>query len=540
MSANHLRHLFPFFSQSDVRYLDSAATSHKPNGVIKAVNDFTVSQNANVHRSSYPLAQAATGAFESARRQVQCFINASRCEEIIWTKGATEGINILAHSLAASYLQAGDEILLSCLEHHANIVPWQQAAMRTGAKIRVLPVDDQGVLQLDAALNMFNSKTALLAIGQVSNALGNINPLTPLIERARQHSALVLVDGAQAASHLRVDVQALDCDFYVFSGHKVYAPSGIGVLYGKYDLLAQLPPYQTGGEMVQRVSFEHSQFMPPPVKFEAGTPNVAGAIGLGCALDFVTQHIVDIQRQETALYHLLIEGLRSINGIKLWGEIDNSIALQSYTLTNQATQDVALMLAEQHIAMRAGHHCAMPLMQRLGIDGTLRASLACYNNSDDVQALVEALFIASKNLRQVAVNDTKLPVSNIADSVKRAKGWDEIYRQVMLAGKQLEILPLSQRTADTELFGCESQVWLRCEHWKNGLHIQAYSPSKMVRGLIAVIIEALAPLSLEQIEAFDLSNYLSELGLAKHLSVSRGNGLNAVIAHIKVFCASKQ
>lgn len=541
----NLRQYFPIFNalQGDPAwiYLDSAATSQKPQSVIDAISAFYTTANSNVHRASHNVARQATDSFEQTRVKIQQFINAASPNEVIWTKGATESINLVANILARGHFKAGDEILLSALEHHANIVPWQQVAAEYGLTIEVIPVDKHGVLDLARGLDLISAKTALLAIGHVSNALGNINPLAPLIKQAKQHAALILVDGAQAIGHMAVDVQALDCDFYLFSGHKMYGPTGTGVLYGKEALLNSLPPYQGGGEMIEKVSFSGSSFQLAPFRFEAGTPNIAGVMGLSAAVDFIQLHRSQIAELELYLYQYLHAQLRTISGITLWGETTNSSCIQSFTVEGVDNQDLGMLLNEQNIAVRLGHHCAMPLMEMLGLSGTLRVSLACYNTTGEIDAFIGGLNKAIEQLKgTVTVSDVRhqssLADSPLAAKIRAAKSWDETYRQIMLAGKSLSLIQSAHRTTEYEVFGCESQVWLCCEFKQDELTISAYSPSKIVRGLLAIMFEPIQGLSRQQVETFDMQSYLAELGLAKHLSQSRGNGLSAVMSRIKQFC----
>jgi cysteine desulfurase/selenocysteine lyase len=554
MSASSLRDQFPIFKHNAAPhpwvYFDSAATSQKPQSVIAAVEHFYRSQNANVHRSSHSVSAAATQAFEQARLCIQGFINAASEKEIIWTKGATESINLVASILAKGHFTSGDEIVLSTLEHHANIVPWQQIAGELGLRIRVIPVDEQGVIQLERGLSLITNKTALVAMGQVSNALGNINPIGPFIARAKKFGALTLIDGAQAVAHIPVDVQALDCDFYLFSGHKLFGPTGIGVLYGKQALLSALPPYQTGGEMIEKVSFSGTTFQGLPFKYEAGTPNIAGVLGLAAAVQFIQRYRLGIEDQELALYRQLLEGLQKIAGVQLWGERDNSICIQSFTVDGLNNQDVGIMLNEQNFAVRVGHHCAMPLMEALKLDGTIRVSLSCYNTQEEVARFLQALSQSIVTVRNGAEVMADIPAwepdvsfageipgsAPLAASLRQAKAWDETYRQIMLAGKQLNKLPVQDRIGQYEVFGCESLVWLKCEIHHNHLLLSADSPSKIVRGLLAIIFEPLNDMPLQRIRHFDLQGYLDELGLAKHLSQSRGNGLLAVVERIKGQC----
>jgi cysteine desulfurase/selenocysteine lyase len=540
-----LRKHFPIFHQGAMDpawiYFDSAATSQKPQCVIDATEQFYSGQNANVHRASHAMAKQATDRFEQARETLKRFINAASRDEIIWSKGATESINLVATVLGKAYFKAGDEILISALEHHANIVPWQQVAADKGLLLKIMPVDALGCLLVAEALAMINPNTALVAIGHVSNALGNINPLTQLVSAARQVNALVLIDGAQAVGHMPVDVQALDCDFYVFSGHKMFGPTGVGVLYGKKALLENLPPYQFGGEMIEKVSFTASSFQGLPFKYEAGTPNIAGVLGLAAAATFIEQNRSDIIKQEEQLYHHLLKGLTDIPGIVLWGDTKKSTCIQSFTLENINNQDLGLLLNEQDIALRVGHHCAMPLMETLGVEGTLRISLACYNTVEEIdlcmQALSKAIAQLRSGLKQPKQGSTTATLANL---VTQARSWDETYRQIMLAGKTLALLDPAQRQAECEVMGCESQVWLLCEVQNGAINLTAYSPSKIVRGLLAIMFEPLQGLDPFHVMAFDMSAYLAQLGLAKHLSQSRGNGLNAVMEKILAFCEAKQ
>jgi cysteine desulfurase / selenocysteine lyase len=372
-------------------YLDNAATTQKPESVLRAMDDYYRHDNANVHRASHALSARATQAFESARERVQQFLNARSSQEIVWTRGTTEAINLVAHSWGLSTLQAGDEILLSALEHHANIVPWQQVAARTGAVLRVIPLTGSGDLDLAAFHALLSPRTRLLTLAQVSNALGTVNPVAELIAAAKAVGAVTLIDGAQAVGHLSVDVQALDCDFYAFSGHKLYGPTGIGVLYGRAELLAQMPPWQTGGEMIQRVSFSGSTFNRPPFRFEAGTPPIAEAIGLAAALEFLASLPSGWRHHERALLQRLQRGLAQLPFVQQLAIPRQQAGAVSLRFTDIHPQDAGELLDQMGIAVRVGHHCAMPLMESLGIDGTLRISLALYNSEAEIDALLAAL-----------------------------------------------------------------------------------------------------------------------------------------------------
>lgn len=393
---DRLRGQFPALAQEvnghPLVYLDNAATTQKPQAVLDAINHYYRTDNANVHRAAHALSGRATRAFEDARETVARFINAPRSHEVIWTRGTTEAINLVAQSWGMSELRAGDEIVLSTLEHHANIVPWQLVAQRTGAVIRVIPLDERGDLDIAAYLALLGPRTRLVSVAHVSNALGTVNPVKEMVAAAKAVGALSLIDGAQAVAHLVVDVQAIGCDFYAFSGHKLYGPTGIGVLWGRTELLERMPPWQAGGEMIDRVSFSGTTFNTLPFKFEAGTPHIAGAIGLAAAIGFVMEQDKDsLASHEAALTDYLVAGLQQVPGLRLVGDPGQRTGAVSFLLDDIHPQDAATLLDMQGIALRVGHHCAMPLMESLGIGGTMRASLACYNNRDDVDALLAAL-----------------------------------------------------------------------------------------------------------------------------------------------------
>ncbi|MFM5339510.1 aminotransferase class V-fold PLP-dependent enzyme [Aeromonas veronii] len=393
---DQLRSQFPALAQEvnghPLVYLDNAATTQKPQALLDAIAHYYGADNANVHRAAHALSGRATRAFETARETVARFINAPYSREVIWTRGTTEAINLVAQSWGMSELKTGDEIILSTLEHHANIVPWQLVAQRTGAEIRVITLDERGDLDLAAYHAMLGPRTRLVSVAHVSNALGTVNPVKEIVAAAKTVGAVTLIDGAQAVAHLEVDVQAIGCDFYAFSGHKLYGPTGIGVLWGRTELLERMPPWQAGGEMIDRVSFSGTTFNTLPFKFEAGTPHIAGAIGLAAAIDFVMgQDREWLAQHEQALTDYLVAGLQQVPGLRLVGEPGQRAGAVSFLLDDIHPQDAATLLDMQGIALRVGHHCAMPLMESLGIGGTMRASLACYNNRDDVDALLAAL-----------------------------------------------------------------------------------------------------------------------------------------------------
>ncbi|MGF1703256.1 cysteine desulfurase CsdA [Photobacterium makurazakiensis] len=390
-----LRQQFPALAQDcngqPLVYLDSAATTQKPDVVIKAIQQYYSGHNANVHRGSHTLTATATAQFEQARSTVQRFINAASSKEIIWTRGATEALNLIAQTYARNNLKAGDEILVSELEHHANIVPWQIVAEQTGAKVIKIPMQQDCTLDMAAFHERLTPQTKIIAVAHITNVTGTRNPVEEMIQAAHKVGAVTVIDGAQAVAHEHVDVQALGADFYVFSGHKIFAPAGIGVLYGKQQLLEAMPPWHGGGKMVEKVSFEGTTFSELPGKFEAGTPNVAGSLAFACAIDWLQsldraaseQHILALRAQA-------IDGIRDIEDLRIIG-LQPHASLFSFVVDGVHHQDIATLLDQQGIALRAGHHCAHPMMDALNVSGTLRVSLAMYNTKQDVERFIAAL-----------------------------------------------------------------------------------------------------------------------------------------------------
>jgi cysteine desulfurase/selenocysteine lyase len=387
-----IRRDFPILKQKihgqPLVYLDNAATSQKPRAVIDAIQHFYSSDCSNIHRGVHQLSERSTQAYEDARDKVRDLLNARASREIVFVRGTTEGINLVAQSWGRRHIGAGDEIVISALEHHSNIVPWQMLCEDRGARLRIVPMNDAGELLLDEYEKLLGPRTRLVAVGHVSNALGTINPVRRMIAMARRWNAAVLVDGAQAVPHLRVDVQDLDCDFYAFSGHKLYGPTGIGVLYGKAELLESMPPYQGGGDMIRSVSFEKTTYNAIPYKFEAGTPDIAGVIGLGAALDYVKRVGLDrIAAWEHDLLAYGTEVLSRIPGLRLVGTAREKAAVLSFVLDGVHPHDAGTILDQQGIAVRTGHHCAQPIMDRFGVPATTRASLAFYNTFEELDAL---------------------------------------------------------------------------------------------------------------------------------------------------------
>lgn len=404
---NAIRRDFPILQErvngKPLVWFDNAATTQKPQAVIDRLAYFYAHENSNIHRAAHELAARATDAYEAARQKVQRFIGAGSANEIIFVRGATEAINLVAKTWGVQNIGEGDEIVVSLLEHHANIVPWQQLAAQVGAKIRVIPVDDSGQLKLDELQKLLNAKTKLVSVTQVSNALGTVTPIKQVIDMAHAAGAKVLVDGAQSVSHLRVNVQALDADFFVFSGHKIFGPTGIGVVYGKAALLEQMPPWQGGGNMIADVTFEKTLFQPAPNKFEAGTGNIADAVGLGAALDYVDRiGIENIARYEHDLLVYATRGLSSIAGVRLIGTAADKASVASFVLAGYTTEEVGRALNEEGIAVRSGHHCAQPILRRFGVETTVRPSLAFYNTCQEVDLLVSVVQRLARGKGRVA------------------------------------------------------------------------------------------------------------------------------------------
>lgn len=393
---NAIRRDFPILSTTvydrPLIYLDNAATTQKPLCVLDAMRHEYLNANANVHRGVHYLSQQATELHEAARETVRRFINAGKTEEVIFTRGTTESINLVASSFCEEFMKEGDEIIVSVMEHHSNIVPWQLQAARRGVAVRVIPMNDEGELDMEAYAGMFTERTKIVSVAHVSNVLGTVNPVREMIHIAHSHGVPVLVDGAQSTPHFKVDVQELDCDFFAFSGHKIYGPTGIGVLYGKEKWLDRMPPYQGGGEMIESVTFEKTVFQSLPFKFEAGTPDYIATHGLAVALDYVNDiGLEKISSHERELTSYCMEQMRSIDGIALFGTSEHKDAVVSFLVGDIHHLDMGTLLDRLGIAVRTGHHCAQPVMQRYGIQGAVRASFAMYNTREEIDALVEGV-----------------------------------------------------------------------------------------------------------------------------------------------------
>jgi cysteine desulfurase/selenocysteine lyase len=393
---NNIREDFPILRRQvhgrPLVYLDNAATSQKPQAVIDRLNRYYSEDNANIHRGVHYLSEKATQAYEEARTKVQHFLNAPSDREIIFTRSVSEAINLVVHSYGRKYLQAGDEVIISAMEHHSNIVPWQILCEEKGTILRVVPINDQGEFLLDAYEQLLSPKTKFVSVTQVSNALGTITPIRQIIAMAHQRNIPVLVDGAQAVPHFKVDVQELECDFYGFSGHKLYGPTGIGILYGKAELLEAMPPYQGGGDMIRSVTFEKTVYAPIPSKFEAGTPHIAGGIGLGAAVDYLEGIGMEaINAYEQTLLAYATEAVGAIPGVHIFGTAKEKAGVISFSIEGIHPHDIGTVLDQEGIAIRTGHHCAQPVMERFGVPAMARASLAFYNTRQEIDALVAGI-----------------------------------------------------------------------------------------------------------------------------------------------------
>lgn len=380
-----------------VIYLDSAASAQKPQQVIDAMSSFYQQDYANIHRGVYELSERATRLFEDVRVNVKEFIHANQKEEIVFVRGTTESINLIAQSLGRQYWQAGDEVILSEMEHHSNIVPWYLLKQQIGIELKIIPVKDDGSLDMDAYKKLFSPRTRMVAVTHASNVMGTINPVNEITAIAHEHKALVLIDGAQAVPHMAVNVQSIDCDFYVFSAHKLYGPTGVGVLYGKKSLLDAMPPYQGGGDMIETVAFDNVTFAPVPHKFEAGTPDIAGVIGLGAAIKYVNQWGMDeIYKHEQVLLASAEPALLAIPGLRIIGTAKPKVGVISFVIDGVHPHDIGTVLDHEGVAIRAGHHCAMPLMQRFKVPATARASFGLYSGQSDIDKLIEALHLTKR------------------------------------------------------------------------------------------------------------------------------------------------
>ena len=398
-----IREEFPILDQKingeDLIYLDNAASTQKPKAVINAIKDYYENDHSNVHRGVHTLSVRATEAYENARVKVTEFLNSPNNHQIIFTKGTTDSINLIATSIT-SLINENDEILITAMEHHSNIVPWQELCKRTGAVLKIIPINENGEILIDDYKDMVSAKTKLISVVHLSNTLGTINPIEDIIKIAKSHGVITVIDGAQAAGHLPIDVQKLDCDFYLFSGHKIFGPTGIGVLYGKEEILNRIDPYQYGGEMILKVTFEETTYNSLPHKFEAGTPNIAGAVGIGASIDFINSLDRDLCHEyEMSLHDYALNQLEQIDGIRIIGKSSHKSAIISFVIDGMHPHDIGTIINQKGIAVRTGHHCTMPLMDFYEIPGTVRASFSIYNNHSEIDKLIDAIKLAIKMLK---------------------------------------------------------------------------------------------------------------------------------------------
>jgi len=555
-------------------YLDNGATTQKPSAVIDRISHYYREENANIHRGVYRLSQVATAAYEESRRKVQKFINAPDEREVIFTRGTTEGINLVAASWGRANLKAGDEVLVSAMEHHSNIVPWQIAAEATGAKVRVIPINDDGELLLDELARMLSGRTKLLAVNHVSNALGTINEVKTICTMAHRVGAKVLVDGAQWVAHFPTDVRDIGCDFYAFSGHKLFGPTGIGVLWGRRELLEAMPPFMGGGDMIESVTFEKTTYAQLPNKFEAGTPDIAGAIGLGAAIDYLTSIGFEaFHDHEQELLTYASERLRQFPGLRVIGTAKKKAGVISFVIDDppMGALDVGLRLDREGVAVRTGHHCCQPLMERFKVPATVRASFALYNTKEDVDALVEALGKAIDEARvkqgrakpQAAVRaadpaPVEFPDASAPSPDAAADELAEVFE--MLGDREARseyVLDMARKLPDTfdvlkgmqipRVPGCMSEVYLlpRAKpadgNGAGGRPVQfaADANAEIVRGLIAILQKLFSGQRAKDVLAFDVEDFFRRIHLEEFISTQRRNGLAGMVGKIKAYAAEQ-
>lgn len=520
-------------------YLDSAASAQKPEAVIGAEAEFYRHGYAAVHRGIHTLSAEATARMEAVRQQAATFLNAGTAEEVVFVRGTTEGINLVANSWGNANVGAGDNIIISEMEHHANIVPWQMLCARVGAELRVIPLNPDGTLQLDVVPGLFDPRTRLLAITEVSNVLGTENPLAALIALAHQHGAKVLVDGAQAVMHHPVDVQALGCDFYVFSAHKLYGPTGIGVLYARSELLQTMAPWEGGGSMIATVSLtEGTTWNQAPWRFEAGTPNTGGIIGLGAALTYVSQlGLTQIAEYEQTLMRYALDALRAVPDLILYGPAQRKGVI-AFNLGQHHAYDVGSFLDNYGIAVRTGHHCAMPLMARYQVPAMCRASLAMYNTTEEVDRLVAGLQrirIRVKDGTMAALPDKDKLLRNFS----RCANWEEKYLYIIELGQRLAPLSPEEHSVQNIIQGCQSQVWIVMDQDPTGvITLRGDSDAAIVKGLIAVVFILYDRMTAQDITEFDVRPWFEKMALTQHLTPSRSQGLEAMIRAIRAKAAN--
>jgi cysteine desulfurase/selenocysteine lyase len=563
-----IRQDFPILATSangkPLVYLDNGATTQKPRAVIERLQKYYETENANIHRGVYQLSQTATAAYEEARRTVARFINAADEREVLFTRGTTEAINLVAATYGRSVLQPGDQIILSAMEHHSNIVPWQMIAQQTGAKIAVIPINDAGELLMDEYAKLLKQPTRIVAIVHVSNSLGTINDVKRITEMGHAAGAVALIDGAQWVAHHPTDVREIDCDFYAFSGHKLYGPTGIGVLYGKRALLEKMPPYQGGGDMIESVSFEKTIYAQLPNKFEAGTPNIAGAVGLAAAIDYVQSiGFAQLAPYEEALLTYATEKLTEIQGVRLVGTAKHKGGVLSFVVDDPpiSSLDIGTKLDAQGIAVRTGHHCCQPVMERMGITATSRASLAMYNTREDVDALAGALAQVIDDERKRSKSSPKgkarpepalafaeasalspqAAADELAETFDMLGERDARNEYVMDLGQQLphmfdQLKPILPRVP-----GCMSEVYLLARRKPGSTDVFEFvadANAEIVRGLIALLERVYSGQRAKDVLQFDIEAFFRRIGLDQFITTQRRNGLAGMIQRIHTGAAA--
>jgi cysteine desulfurase/selenocysteine lyase len=556
-------------------YLDNGATTQKPAEVIERISRYYEAENANIHRGVYQLSQTATHEYEAARAKVAAFIHAADPAECLFTRGTTEGINLVAACWGRAKLGAGDEVIVSTMEHHSNIVPWQMICQATGAVLRVIPMNEEGELSMEAYERLLGGRTKVVAVTHLSNSLGTINDVKRIIALAHGVGAVALVDGAQWVAHHPVDVRDLDADFYAFSGHKLFGPTGIGVLYGKRALLEAMPPYMGGGDMIESVTFEKTTYAGLPNKFEAGTPNIAGAVGLGAAIDFVRsvgfEHFVPYERE---LFDYATDQVADVPGLRIIGTARQRGSVISFVLENPAISslDIGSRLDREGVAVRTGHHCCQPVMDRMGIASTARASLALYNTKEDVDALVAGLkkIVAEAPRHQRA---TPVPASvtapaesgdggeaeavypeaaaespaaaadELAEAFEFLGDWQARYEYILDLGAKLLPMPEAMKVEENRVHGCQSVVFLFARarpEARDRIEFLADSDAEIVRGLIGVLVRLYSGQRARDVLKFDIDGFVKRVGLDEHLAMTRRNGLAGMIQRIRQTAAHEQ
>jgi len=541
-------------------YFDNAATTQKPLAVINATSRYYELYNANIHRAVHLLSTLATEEYDEARKKVQRYLNAPAKEAIIFTRGTTEGINLVAQTYGRANVGAGDEVIVSWMEHHSNIVPWQMLCEEKGAKLRVVPINDRGEFVFEEYEKLLGPRTKLVSVVHVSNSLGTVNPVKRIIEAAHRRGVPVLIDGAQAAAHLRIDVQELDCDFYALSGHKVYGPTGIGVLYGKERHLRAMPPYQGGGDMIASVTFEKTTYADLPNKFEAGTPDIAGVIGLGAAIDYVQSvGLENVAAHEDRLLRYAAEKVKQIPGVRILGNAAHKAAVLSFVVEDPPISplDLGVKLDLEGIAVRTGHHCCQPVMDRFGVAATVRASFAMYNATAEIDVFAAALrkIVAEAADRarpgavagpeatsaEAAADSPLAAAEELAETFEFFDDWAERYQYLIELGQKLAPMPAALKTEANRVRGCQSTAFLHARKrpgTADTVEFLADSDADLVRGLIGLLERLFCGQRAAEVLAFDVEGFFARVGLDQHLTLGRRNGLAAMVQRVRNFAAT--